>query len=152
MKLLALTVVLAVAKGWYDYTSLVFTGLLFIVGLITCGVVAWQSWETRRSVLVSLRPKLVIRGIALVDAEAEGLKIECLIANTGGSDARITESNLTIMTLERKGGRLPVFPPYDDSRNWLGTCSIDPAQQKNISVSLGTDKTAFTFSFMRTAK
>ncbi|MGD0617992.1 MAG: hypothetical protein ABSB67_10075 [Bryobacteraceae bacterium] len=38
-----------VGKDWYDTLSLIFTGLLVLVGFLTFGVVAWQSWETREA-------------------------------------------------------------------------------------------------------
>lgn len=38
-----------VVKALASALSLIFTGLLVFVGFITCGVIAWQSWETRRA-------------------------------------------------------------------------------------------------------
>jgi predicted negative regulator of RcsB-dependent stress response len=46
------------------------TSLLVIVGFITAGVIGWQSWETRKaaeaareSILLSHRPKLIVRNV-----------------------------------------------------------------------------------------
>jgi hypothetical protein len=86
---------------------------LVSVGIITCSVIGWQSWETRRSVLATLRPKLIIRGIVLVPIEkVEGAwQVECQMSNIGGSKARIVESNLAIKTIERTEGNCLLFRP-----------------------------------------
>jgi len=135
-------------------------GALVFVGIATCLVIMWQAWETRKSAqamqasiplqqqaaeatnliaISTLRPKLVIRGLSLVPGtlvrgvgEPDVWQIECLVANTGGSEAHVTESNLTITRIEGARDRLPVFPPYDDKRDWLGGRIIRPGEHTLI--------------------
>jgi hypothetical protein len=145
--------------------------VLAIVGIITCCVIGWQSWETRRSAdaaktiaISTLRPKLIIRGVALLPGryvEIAGERkveddlvwqIECLIANIGGTTAHVTESNLTVALIEETNGRLPTFPPYDDSRNALGTFTIKPGEHKQVQVPLTPEKNTFRFRLMRTMR
>jgi hypothetical protein len=82
--------------------------ILVIVGGITAFVIGWQSWETRRSasameraVIATVRPQLKVPAIALIPGklvEVDGVqtlqddvnwRIECLIANAGGSNAHV---------------------------------------------------------------
>src|ERR1035437_1321441 len=62
--------------------------VLAIVGIITCGVIGWQSWETRRSAeaaktiaISTLRPKLIIRGIALLPGKTLQKEKEICLGN-----------------------------------------------------------------------
>jgi len=123
--------------------------------IFTLGAIVWQAIETRRSVQVSLRPRLIIRGIA-VDSDVKGWQgwhVECQIVNVGGSKAWVTESNLTIDRLGITAeDRLPTFPPYDLDRNWLGTWGIAPAEHKRIRIALGAAGSAVMLSFLRTAR
>jgi hypothetical protein len=109
---------------------------------------------------MGLRPKLSIRGIALVEGKyvRDGnekrveddhvWQLECLIANTGGTDARITESNVTIANIEKIGGELPTFPPYDNNQDSFGIFSIIPGEHRQILMPL-VDNDTFRFRLLR---
>jgi hypothetical protein len=139
-------------QGWHKLIAWP-EGIATWAIMLTLGAIIWQAIETRRSVQASLRPELVIRGIAVSNEGDWGWQVECQIANVGGSRARVTESNLTISKLViTASGRLPTFPPYDGSKNWLGTCDIAPAEHKRVKVALGVANSAFMLSFLRAAR
>jgi hypothetical protein len=139
-------------QGWHKFVTWP-EGIATWALIFTLGAIVWQAIETRRSVKTSLRPKLVIRGIAVSDEGENGWFVECQIANIGGSKARIAESNLTIKHLGITAhDRLPTFPPYEGSKNWLGKCKIAPAEHKRAKVALGFATSAFSLSFLRAAR
>jgi hypothetical protein len=142
---------------------------LAIVGIITCFVIGWQSWETRRSakaardsIVLTFRPKLIIRGIALIPGNyipvtggpqtedgAKPFRIECVIANVGGTTAHITESNLTIFVPADERDGLPTFPPYSDARDSLGrSFATKPGEHQERLVALG-QRDASRFTMLR---
>jgi hypothetical protein len=126
--------------------------------VLTLLAIAEQTKETRRSanaseraVIVNLRPRLTVPAIALIPGELvdvdgvqtlkdhENWRIECLIANVGGSKADIVESNLTLSQLgiaDSATGLLPVFPPYSAPRNSFGTISVEPGERHRSCVLL----------------
>lgn len=148
---------------------------LVVVGIITAAFICWQAWESRKSAqamrdsiplqqqaasatnliaISTLRPKLIIRGITLVQGtlvpvvdgsqvveDATTWQIECLIANVGGSVAYIVESNMTVAGIDIRENKLPVFPPYGESLNWLEKSDIRHGEHKQISVKLGESNT-----------
>jgi hypothetical protein len=126
--------------------------------IATGAVIAWQSWETRRSVLVNLRPKLVIRGIEIPPSNSETERgdgdifaprhIRIAIANAGGSEAQVTDSNVTFVK-ETKFSEglhivLPAFPPYNPNGMTLGPFKLQAGEHVPRTLQLG-ESMAFTF-------
>lgn len=125
---------------------------LVIIAGATGIAIGVQAQLMRRSELLGLRPRLVIRGIDLVDRGDHGWFVDCRIANTGGSVATIIGSNLTFWPPRGTHDTLlPTFPPYDGFDNWVGKRAIMPAQFEQISVPLELP-TAFKVSFLRAAR
>ena len=134
--------------------------------VLTLLAIAEQTRETRRAVIASLRPESIIRGIDLIPGEyidipggaAPGIQkgykpwlIKCQIANIGGSSARITEGNFTVDIIEKQSGNLPVFPPYDETRNWLKKQVINPGEHKVFDTPIDA-KNAFRFRIVATKR
>jgi hypothetical protein len=141
------------APKWY--ASIEWANWLLVLVAAGTGYAIWlQTKATRVIAVATLRPKLNIRGIALVQGtlvpvvdgtqvveDAMAWQIECLIANVGGSVAHVTESNLTVATIDIQDRNLPVFPPYGASLNWLDKCDISPGEHKQIMAELGESNT-----------
>lgn len=136
---------------------------LVIVGIITCLVIGWQSWETRRSaeatrksITLQFRPRLIIRGMVLIpgkyvpvagaDQTGDEWKIEYVVANIGGTAACVSESNLTIVVPE---GELPPFPPYSNARDSLGSFTVKPGEHQQRLVRLDDEKDIWRFRMLR---
>ncbi|MGA2966344.1 MAG: hypothetical protein ABSD64_09035 [Terriglobales bacterium] len=133
MKTLILAVFLAViqtippVKDWRDNLSLIFTGLLVFAGLVTCGIIAWQSWETRRAasatqkaaeaaflnaqaVINVERPWILVRGEAF---EVKG--VSAVVAkNCGRTPAKIVRFSLDKPIIIPSGSALPLPPDYGE--------------------------------------
>jgi hypothetical protein len=144
--------------------------LLVAVGIATAIVIGWQSWETRRAasatqraVIATLRPQLKLLSIALIPGklvEVDGIttlqddhewRVECIIANSGGTNGRVVESNLTIShlgigTLE---GLIPPFPRYGTSRDSLGTFTVLPGERRQMTLVLDRNTDTMRFRFLR---
>lgn len=134
---------------------------LVIVGIITFLFVGWQSWETRgsasaarRAVIAALRPKLILRGIRLIPGEwievsgksefrdSTTWQVECLIANTGGSNAEIIQSNLSLVSIKPdSNGHLPTFPPYSEARDSFENVRLEAGEHKPIKIPISENGT-----------
>jgi hypothetical protein len=138
----------SVTKDSWDKASIVATVLIAVVTFILAGIAYIQAKVARASVIATLRPKLVIRGIELVEGnliEADGVKrveddlqwqIKYVVANTGGTPAHVTESNLTVAPIDRIEGKLPTFPPYSKKRDSLGCFTVEPGEYKEELLKL----------------
>ena len=140
-------------QGWYKLVTWP-EGVATWALIFTLGAICWQSWETRRSVAVGLRPKLIIRGIEFLPGEqwtaAEPAKsfwhIRICIANSGGSPAKVVESNLTFA--EEKDFSdglkiiLPPFPRYSAEGLSFGSFPITAGQHINRDIKLSEEMSA----------
>ena len=101
--------------------------VLVIVGCATCGVIFWQSWETRKAAKASL-----LSAQALVNAERArigfdvsemGRSFQIDGENSGKTSARITYAHGFAVTLAPEES-LPSVPGYsgaqDDNSEWIG--------------------------------
>lgn len=151
-------------QGWYKLITWP-EGVATWALILTLGAIVWQACESRRSaniseraVIASLRPKLVVRRISLIPGKLEEIdgvttlkddhqwRIGCVIANIGGSNARITESDLTIKRLGvgTIQGLLPNLPPYEGKYSFAKV-SIEPGlrQEEVIVMDKNTDTMRF---------
>lgn len=101
------------------------------------------------NIILTHRPKLVIRGIGLVPGKyVEGesgttiqddvqWQVKYIVANVGGTEAHVTDSNLTITHINVVDGELfPEFPPYSESRHSMGVFTIKPGEHQERMVVL----------------
>jgi hypothetical protein len=113
--------------------------ILAIVGVFTFIAVWRQSVQTGRSakaaeesaravrdgIVLAYRPRLVIRSIELhlgsILTQDDPTKIKYVLANVGGTQATIAESNLTPYRVD---GPLPEIPPYSAERGVLGNATL----------------------------
>lgn len=126
-------------RGWPVWGNIPDAVLAF-VGTLTLLAVWRQSVETGRSakaaeesaraarngIILAYRPRLTIRGIQLADLGSiltndKPTKIKYVVANNGGTEATVTQSNVTANRFE---GQLPEIPPYSDERSTLGTFAL----------------------------
>jgi len=141
--------------------------LLFFAGLggIAVGVYTLRYIKTQTTLLnqyvkatdriaiATLRPKLLVKHVSLIPGklvEVNGAKslrddrqwrISCIVANGGGSKARIMDSSLTVArlgigTLE---GLLPAMPPYGTKYSF-GPFVIEPGERHEKIVALDVNE------------
>lgn len=109
--------------------------------LLTLGAIIWQAWETRRSVQVGLRPRLIIRRVCLnigtqipvfgvPDTRPQTVEFE--IANIGGSTARVTNGRFMISVFKQE------FPPKTMRPQGTGFApfSLEAGEYRGMSVRI----------------
>jgi hypothetical protein len=105
--------------------------------------------------MATLRPRLLVRGIEVVPGEivdvvgvmpqSQNWHIRVGVANSGGSKARIIESNLTFTKTNpfSDGFKivLPTFPPYSKERKSFGRFTVEAGEHTERMVQLDFDMT-----------
>ena len=89
------------------------------------------------NIVYTHRPKLRIRGIGLIPQagtfkemvdgtvkDQVAWQLTFIIANIGGTDAHVTESNLTLLNINLKDGLFPEFPQYSDRKDSMGEFGV----------------------------
>jgi hypothetical protein len=158
-------------KDWWDRAYVICTGLLVIVGVVgtclalrTLKAMQRQAELMDKTMVLTFRPKLIIRGIALIpgrlveiagttDVEDDLVwQIQYVVANTGGVAAHVTASNLTITKIEMVDGALPTFPPYSGSRDSMGTFTVQPGEHKEGFIKLDRYTDTGRFRLLRAVR
>jgi len=135
------------SKATTDWWIAAFTGVLAVVAVLQwcsmrkqAGYMREQSRLMRQSLVAQFRPRLIIRNVGLLKGRREMVngvsrvvndvewKVEFVLANVGGTNAQVKESNVAINEIEHVGGELPHIPPYSDERNSLGNFIIKPGE------------------------
>jgi hypothetical protein len=114
--------------------------------ILTLWAIAEQSRDTRRAVIASLRPRVILRSafpsegtmIPTVGVpDAKPWRVDFVIANTGGSRAYISKRSFAIGCFDKGIPiRLPYKEPTADSGFYL-----QPGEEKQLSVELGQELT-----------
>jgi hypothetical protein len=111
------------------------TGLLVLVGFLTCGVIAWQSWETRRSIEVQIAKerarirvkvddlKLVLRQTGRFNA------VNCTLINSGPTEGFVDDFRAKLIRVPHK----TISVSYDECRRWSISDPIPAKSQMNKS-------------------
>jgi hypothetical protein len=133
---------------------LFFAGLGGIaVGICTLRAIRRQANIEKDALIAAQRPKLLVKHVFLVPGKIEevnGVKtlqddhcwrIGCILANVGGSKARIMESGLTVEelgigTLE---GLLPAMPPYGTKYSF-GSFVLEAGERQEKTVALNANE------------
>ena len=102
------------------------------------------------NIVFTHRPKLRFRGIGLIpraghfveheDGTATDMvpwEIQYVVANVCGTDAHVTESNLTLLHINlTQDGLFPEFPPYTGQSDSMGRFSVRPGEHLERRVAL----------------
>jgi hypothetical protein len=120
---------------WSNWV-LVLIGVCGVVAAIRAGSIAL------RDLRVTLRPRLIIRRIKLVQGagrqnEGSPWTVEVVVANTGGSRAVIIRSNLTID--HDRSGIFENAPAFNKTTDSLGTPTLEPGESRLFQVPLSHD-------------
>ncbi len=124
---------------WIDSVANI---LLVAAGFLGVGAAIWAGIAAHKTLKTTLRPKLLVRRIRLVQGASKQNAInpwiiEMTIANIGGSCATITRSNLTIG--HDRSGILGYAPDFDKETNSLGKFVLDSGKSETVPFTLSHD-------------
>lgn len=114
--------------------------------ILTLLAISEQSRETRRAVIASSRPRVILRSafpsegtmIPTVGVpDAEPWKVDFVIANTGGSRAYISKCSFAIGCFDEG---IPIPLPYKEPTAARGFY-LQPGEEKELSAELGQELT-----------
>jgi hypothetical protein len=130
------------AWGWAEGHSA--DWWLAVAAFLTLMFLGWQAWETRRAVMIGLRPRLVIRRVWLKAGtmiptlgvpDAHPWTVEFDIGNIGGSAAKVTSSSFALTVFARG---LPTRLAHAQQTGFK-PFSLQPGEEREMSISVGDD-------------
>jgi hypothetical protein len=112
------------------------------LNVLTLVVLICQTRLTRKTLVSTFKPKLVLRRVSLCEGtsiptqgvpDAKPWKVDYIIANTGGTKASITSRSFAVKMFNDK--ELPVLLPYAPQAA-ESKFSLQPGEEKEFSVGL----------------
>ena len=127
-------------KDVWDKLAIAGTWALVIVGFLAIVFLWRQTNLMSRTLIFQFRPKLIIRNATLETPEGEPARILYSVANVGGTDAKIVNTDLKVLYIGVNlvnAKKEPLTPPAHEQKVlWEKSVLLHAGQDTQLSITL----------------